>query len=83
MRELSMNELDKVVGGGKGDNIEYVAIREGVSCPLCGKTYLAAIYDLDIYVYTDITCESNYCSFYCAGPVHINNIQSWRASFEP
>lgn len=76
---LNDDELDKVVGG-KGDNIEYTAIRD-VSCPLCGRIYLAAIYDLDTYEYTDITCENKYCSFYCAGPVHRNNLQSWRASF--
>ena len=77
--ELPFEDLDKVVGG-KGDVIEYVALRT-VSCPLCDRIYLAAIYDYETHEYTDITCESAYCSFYCNGPVHKNNLQSWRASF--
>ena len=77
--ELSLEDLGKVTGG-KGDIIEYVALRT-VTCPLCGRIYLAAIYDYETHEYTDITCESKYCSFYCAGPVHKNNLQSWRDSF--
>ena len=48
-RELSPDELEKIVGGGKGDpgaervpenNIDY---QEGVKCPVCGGTNTISI----------------------------------------